>query len=309
MVCPDRPRFRPLSLLALLLVPFLAQACQEGTPVAPEGAILRMSVSPSRITRTGTANITIQALRSNGIPVNPGTEIRLSSTIGLVDEVVHTDTDGVARATLRGDGRVGTATITAHSGALEPVTAELGVGGQAASISLSADPTSLPEVGGTVRLIALLRDDEGQPLPDASVNFRTEAGSLDSGGQFLTTDETGEVRDRLRVTAGDAQSQPDRTITVTAESGGAGGAISDSVNISIQGPPVASFTFTINTTIVSFTDTSTGDPTSWAWNFGPDTSIQQSPVFDFVSSGNYIVTLRASNAFGSSEASRLVVIP
>jgi hypothetical protein len=34
----------------------------------------------------------------------------------VIDEVVHTDRDGVAKATLRGDGRVGTATVTAHSG-------------------------------------------------------------------------------------------------------------------------------------------------------------------------------------------------
>jgi hypothetical protein len=299
----------PLVLLALVLPSF---ACSEGTPVAPKGTVLHISAYPTRIGKTGTSALTVQALRVNGNPVNPGTEIRLSSTIGIVDPVIYTDNDGVAHGTLRGDGRVGTATVSAYSGGTDTATTDVAVGALATSISLSVDPTSLPESGGRVDLIALVRDDQGQPLPDASVNFRTEAGSLASGGAFLTTDANGQATDRMDVSAADTASQPDHIITVTAESGGSGGVISATANITIQSPPVASFTFTANGTIVSFTDTSTGNPTSWAWDFNDDgstDSVEQSPVHDFGSSGDYIVHLRVANAFGSSSASRLVHIP
>jgi hypothetical protein len=300
-----------LAALALLLTGLLLPACEEGTPVAPNGTILRISAYPTRIGKTGTSTISLQALRSNGIPVNPGTEIRLSSDIGVVDSVVYTNDDGVATGTLRGDGRVGTATVSAYSGGVDPVTTEIQVGALATSISLTVDPTSIPESGGVVELRALVRDENGQPLPDASVNFIAEAGTLASGGSFLITDANGEVTDRLTISAADTASQPDRIITVTAESGGASGVISDSANISIQGPPIASFTFSVTGNFVAFTDTTTGDPTSWRWDFNDDgatDSVEQSPVHEFSGPGSYIVRLTASNAFGSSTASRLVTI-
>jgi len=62
---------------------------------------------------------------------------------------------------------------------------------------------------------------------------------------------------------------------------------------------------------VAFTDTTTGDPTSWRWDFNDDgatDSVEQSPVHEFSGPGSYIVRLTASNAFGSSTASRLVTI-
>lgn len=297
---------------ALLFAGLLAPACNEGTPVAPSGTILHLSAYPTRIGKTGTSTLTAQALRSNGNPVNPGTEIRLSSNIGVVDAVIYTDNDGVAHGTLRGDGRVGTATVSAYSGGVDAVTTEVAVGALATSISLSVDPTSLPETGGTVHLLALVRDEAGQPLPDATVNFRTEAGSLASGGAFLTTDANGQATDTLEVSAADVQSQPDRLITVTVESGGTGGVISASKDISIQGPPVASFTFTVQGFFVSFNDTSTGNPTGWRWDFGDGTPVllQQNPAHDYspAGAGTYIVTLTVSNAFGSSSASTVVTI-
>lgn len=301
-----RRKALPLALLALFSV--VLSSCDEGTPVAPEGTILRISANPTRIAKTGTSNVTLQALRSTGNPVNPGTEIRLSTNIGQIDSVVYTDADGVAHATLRGDGRVGVATIAAYSGGVEPVETEVEVGARAGAISVSADPTNLSQEGGVVDLIALVRDDEGQPLAGASVNFRAEAGSLRSGGRFLTTNANGEVRDVLTVSAADTQSEPDRIITVTAESGGASGVISDTVDIAIQTPPIAAFTFSIAGDLVSFNDTSSGNPTSWRWNFGDgQQSSERDPVHQY-SAGTYIVQLTVSNAFGSSSTSATVTV-
>jgi len=62
---------------------------------------------------------------------------------------------------------------------------------------------------------------------------------------------------------------------------------------------------------VRFTDQSTGDPTSWRWNFGDgNTSTERNPVHTYNKSGRYSVTLTASNANGSSvlTKSRYVIV-
>lgn len=302
---------RRLALLALLGLSLLSPACDKGTPVAPEGAILRISAYPTRIGKTGSSTLTVSLLRSNGNPVNEGTEVRLSSNLGMVDAVVYTDVSGVAVGTLRGDGTVGTATVTAFSGANEAVTTEVAVGQLAASMSLQVTPSNVPESGGILDLLALVRDDQAQPLPEAQVNFRSEVGSLDSGGRFIVTNAQGEARDELTVTAADLQNIGGNTFQVTAEVGGTGGGIiSRSFEVSITRPPQASFTFQVVGNTVTFTDTSTGGPTGWTWSFGDSTpvSTQRNPVHTYSAPGSYVVTLTARNSIGSDSSSNVVQI-
>jgi PKD repeat protein len=60
---------------------------------------------------------------------------------------------------------------------------------------------------------------------------------------------------------------------------------------------------------VAFTDRSTGYPTSWNWNFGDGKeSSERNPVHTYWSSGEYTVTLTASNEFGSSDVSKAYFI-
>ena len=69
-------------------------------------------------------------------------------------------------------------------------------------------------------------------------------------------------------------------------------------------PPVAAFsgTPTSGTTplAVTFTDQSTGSPTSWSWDFGDSgTSTAQNPSHTYTAAGTYTVALTATNADGS----------
>ena len=60
---------------------------------------------------------------------------------------------------------------------------------------------------------------------------------------------------------------------------------------------------------VEFTDRSTGHPTIWYWNFGDGKeSSEQNPVHTYFSSGEFTVTLTASNEYGSSYASKAYFI-
>jgi len=76
----------------------------------------------------------------------------------------------------------------------------------------------------------------------------------------------------------------------------------------IPDPPVASFTYSpaapTTGSPVMFTDTSTGAPASWAWNFGDGgSSTEQNPSYSFASAGTFTVMLTATNAGGSSDSS------
>jgi hypothetical protein len=291
---------------------FLAlAACSEGTPVAPTGALLRISAFPTRIAQTGQATISVSAYRSNGNPVNPGTEIRFSSTVGRVDEVAFTNESGQATAILRANGQIGTATVSAFSGGIEPVTVDVAVGQLSASMTLQVTPTSLPETGGSLDLLALVRDDQSQPLAGAQVNFRSEIGTLASGGRFIVTNANGEARDRLTVSAVDIQTVQDDNFEVAAETGGtSGNIISRTFLVGIQRAPRASFTFQRVGLVVTFTDTSAGNPTQWLWDFGDGTptSTQQNPVHAYSAAGTYVVTLTVRNSTGTSQASNLIQI-
>jgi PKD repeat protein len=70
-------------------------------------------------------------------------------------------------------------------------------------------------------------------------------------------------------------------------------------------PPTAQFTSSPSNPLtgdpVSFADTSTGNPTSWIWNFGDgQTSAAQSPTHVFANAGRFHVTLTASSTGGPS---------
>ncbi len=77
------------------------------------------------------------------------------------------------------------------------------------------------------------------------------------------------------------------------------------------GPVVPAASFTRSPTSgtapldVTFTDTSTGSPTSWAWSFGDGgTSTAQHPTHRYTAPGTYAVTLTATNAAGSDTVTR-----
>jgi PKD repeat protein len=82
--------------------------------------------------------------------------------------------------------------------------------------------------------------------------------------------------------------------------------------------PTANFSFApqgpVMGNAVQFTDTSTGSPTSWAWNFGDpasggsNTSAARNPTHTFAAAGSYNVSLTATNASGSNTTQKSVTV-
>ena len=245
--------------------------------------------------------------RENGSPVNPGTIVRFTTTLGTITETSATDAQGVARATLTSDGRIGTAKVVASSGPVKTDAIDVQIGLQAGTVSLSATPSTVKETGGQIKLIALLRDASGQPLAGALTNFQTQIGTLASGGAFVSSSSGGQAQDTLNLSSADVSTLSGDTFTVKVSVSGASGLVTDTSTIGIQRLPRASFTVLPDPASRSavFTDTSTGKPTNWAWDFGDGaTSAQQNPAHIYGAKGTYIITLTVSNAQGSSSASR-----
>lgn len=102
------------------------------------------------------------------------------------------------------------------------------------------------------------------------------------------------------------------TYSVRLKASNAGGASVVAQAVTVAVLPVAEFEFAVNGLHAAFIDRSTGSPTEWAWTFGdcpscPPTTAQ-SPAHDYAAAGTYTVTLKATNAAGSSTASKFVSV-
>ncbi|MCZ6726623.1 MAG: PKD domain-containing protein [Acidobacteria bacterium] len=230
---------RICALLAGLLVP-LAPGCDRPIPVAPEGSTLTVTANPSKIQILGSSSITILARKMDGTPVNGGTEITLSTNLGTIEPLVKTDAGGVAKATLTGDGRIGTAVVQAFSGAAGEATIDVQIGSLAAFIEITAQPSVIPRDGGTTVIRAVAFDNDGAPIVGAFMTFSSEIGLLASGGQSIQTDTSGQASDTLTVTRNDMSSLSDSFFLVTVTTSGEGGApVEEFIEIDIGGTPAA----------------------------------------------------------------------
>ncbi len=304
-----RRRFLPAVIVASLCLALLV-ACDKTNPVAPSGTLITISANPDRIPSDGSAEIRVVALRPNGTPVSSGTLVRLATTLGSIPASVPADDRGEALAMLEANGQFGVATVSASTGGSETATVEVQLGLSPASVTVQVTPNSVPETGGEADLLAIVRDDRGQPLENAEVNFRTEVGTLESGGGLISTGADGTASDRLVVTPGDLDTLTGDSFQVGVDVGSGGGQlVTTNVNVSIQRLPRADFTFNTRNLLVSFEDTTDGRTTSWLWTFGDgNTSTRQNPTHTYAETGTYAVTFRATNSLGSDEVTKFVQV-
>jgi trimeric autotransporter adhesin len=104
------------------------------------------------------------------------------------------------------------------------------------------------------------------------------------------------------------------TVKLTATNGSGSNTKTLTGYITVGTAPVADFTGTPTTgdapLNVTFSNASTGNPTSWSWNFGDpgsgsaNTSTAQNPSHTYGANGTYTVTLTVTNATGSDTKTR-----
>ena len=101
------------------------------------------------------------------------------------------------------------------------------------------------------------------------------------------------------------------TLTATNACGSDVATKVDYITVSPPPPPTADFSGSPTTgnapLTVDFADLSTGNPTSWSWDFGDGvgTSNVQNPSYTYDNPGSYTVTLVAANASGSDTETRV----
>ena len=100
------------------------------------------------------------------------------------------------------------------------------------------------------------------------------------------------------------------SLTATNAQGSDTKTVTDYVNVTLPTSPTADFSATPTSgstpLAVSFTDSSSGNPTGWSWDFGDgSTSTAQNPNHTYTSAGTYTVSLTASNLAGSDTKTRV----
>jgi hypothetical protein len=152
-----------------------------------------VGASPSSVPPGG-GTVTVTALvlgaggnRLSNVPINFSTTAgNLSPTFSTTDE------NGEARVELT---TITTATVTARAGTVSGSTTVPVSGATAAppaSVSLSANPSSVPSSGGTVTLVATVLDANSNRIGNVAVTFSTTAGTLSA--TTVLTDANGEAR-------------------------------------------------------------------------------------------------------------------
>jgi hypothetical protein len=172
-------------------------ACDSATPTAPSGTVLTITANPSQIGLSGSSQITVIGRRPDGNPLNPGTEIFFSTSRGTITPTVTTvDDAGVATAVLRGDGRAGSASVTASVSTTrggggggeggEGGGSTTGIGSVSTNVQIGNDPEDRPTLLVTVSPNTLFVTETGE----VTVIARNSDGSPVADGErvVLTTD-------------------------------------------------------------------------------------------------------------------------
>ena len=209
-------------------IEIVATAIENGTTSAPP-------TTPTTPTTPGTtpAAPTTTSSSGAGTPVQNGTVITFTTTLGRIEPVDARTQNGQVRVRFISSGQSGTATITAFSGGASAKLENLRVGTAAAErVLVTATPAVLPPSGGTTEIAARVEDISGAGLPGVPVSFTADQGQLGAG--TANTDSNGVAKTTLTAT---------RNTVVTVNVAGKTATVNVNLNartgISITGPTTA----------------------------------------------------------------------
>jgi len=207
------------AVLCTALVFSLVGACDKVPLLAPTGSIITLLPQTTTVslnssisiiatviengtapagtgtgTGTGTGGSTPSARPGNGTPVQNGTVITFTTTLGRIEPSEARTHNGQVSVQLLTGGTSGIAHITAYSGGASS-SVDLKVGTAAVkTVTVTTIPQSLGASGGSVQVIATVTDDGGAALGGVPVTFATDKGSIspstvntDTSGQAVAT--------------------------------------------------------------------------------------------------------------------------
>ena len=301
---------RSVGVSLLVILSFLVwPSCQWVNPTAPSGSFLYVSASPPTISAGGaTSMVTVIGYDAWGDPLKDRTIVYFTASLGSVDPSAEMK-NGRASATFKSGSQSGIAQVYVSSGlaTVTPSPLEITVGISALTkLTIRANPASLPPGGGRAQILVDAFDKNGNGLADIPVLLSTDAGTLDSGGNILATNELGRAADWLTT---------NKEANVKATSG----SLSETVKISVgvNKAPKADFVYSPSSPkvsdMVNFNAANSSDEdgtiVSYDWDFGnghTGTGVQTSCQYS--AAATYKVTLVVKDNLGATASARQDVV-
>lgn len=209
---------RMAGLLALIAL--TTAACQKAQLLAPTGSEVTLTSNAVVLSGSGSTVLTAFVAEESGTPVQNGTTVRFTTSLGRLESSEAQTRNGLATTTLFADGATGVATVRAQSGGVISDEVEITIGAAAIdAIVVTASPAVVSASGGTTTITARVTGANNLPLANLPVSFSTTAGTLSATS--ATTNSSGDASVTLTT---------NREATVTAQVGGE----SDTVDIDIR---------------------------------------------------------------------------
>jgi hypothetical protein len=244
-----------LGILAMLI----AISCDRVPLLAPTNSSVTLDAGSRVVETGGSTSLSAMVIEPSGTPVQNGTTVRFTTTLGRVDPVEAQTRNGVATTTFFAGDASGIAEVRATSGGAggssttpttPPSNGENGTttttstnsnvvlisvgAGAVNTVTVTANPSTVSRTTNTpVTIIARVVAAGGRLLSGVPVSFSANRGTFSSTS--VTTDAQGEAR--VTLTTND-------TTTVTAVAG----TVKAEVQITGQDGPAVSLTCTVGGT-------------------------------------------------------------
>lgn len=198
-------------LFAAVAFALALQACDKVALVAPSGTTITLYTNAQFLPVNASADVTASVIEANGYPVQNGTTVTFTTSLGTLQPSEAKTQDGKAIVKLMAGTVSGTAEVNAFSGSNSAkATVKVLIGTAAVGqVLLSASPPTVPSTGGVpVNIVATVQDAGGNNLSGVGVNFTTDFGTLSLDSAI--TDASGQARTVLTTS---------QSATVTATAG------------------------------------------------------------------------------------------
>ncbi|NOT26624.1 MAG: PKD domain-containing protein [Acidobacteria bacterium] len=222
-------RWKVVTLVAMAAT--LVGACDKAQLLAPTKSTITVSAPAQVLPNGGSIEITAYVIEQAGTPVQNGTAVHFTTSLGTIEPQTAQTRNGLARATFRAGSSSGIAEIRAMSGGATSEenlnVVKITVGAAAVStVTLRANPGSVGPSGGVVELIASVISEGGQGVEGVMVTFATDQGTLSAA--TAPTNASGEARTTLTTSV-------ESNVTATA-----GSKTSSVVKVPLRAGPIVS---------------------------------------------------------------------
>lgn len=317
---------RRAIFFALLLPLACIAACDKVPLLAPTGTVITIIPTSTTVALNsqmpivatviehgaasgGSGTGSTSTASTGGTPVQNGTLITFTTTIGRIEPAQARTNNGQVTVMLITGNESGTPTITAYSGGATSTNNTIKVGTSAVkTVSINALPATLGSAGGSTSVTATVVNDAGGPVSGVPVTFTTDKGVLsastvttDASGNATTTLTTSQTA-KVSATAGTVSTAT--PVTVTVNPTGISG-FNASPNATTAGTPV---TFTV-------TPNAAANLQNVRVNFGDGRSTDLGAISAatttsnvYCSPGTYNATATAQDASGGSGSLSTTVI-